>query len=145
MECEFYKQVDLNEASRKVGVDPELIDFVFRYWLLRRKANMNKPLLAPRSIKAELLSGAVTDAANPESEREKMKKFVALRQDLERVRNLCYMVSRREKLQRSFVKLREQVGRKITLAHFLYGAVLCSDLDHDHVVTCRCGGFFSTR
>ena len=33
-------------------------------------------------------------------------------QDLERVRNLCYMVSRREKLQRSFVKLREQTLAK---------------------------------
>ena len=30
-------------------------------------------------------------------------------QDLERVRNLAYMVSRREKLSRSFVKLREQI------------------------------------
>ena len=33
-------------------------------------------------------------------------------QDLERVRNLCYMVSRREKLQRSFCKLREQTFAK---------------------------------
>ena len=46
------------------------------------------------------------------SEREKLKKFVSLRQDLERVRNLCYMVSRREKLQKSFVKLREQIFEK---------------------------------
>ena len=41
-----------------------------------------------------------------------MKKFVALRQDLERVRNLSYMVSRREKLQRSLIKMREQVFEK---------------------------------
>ena len=46
------------------------------------------------------------------TEREKLKKFVSLRQDLERVRNLCYMVSRREKLQKSFVKLREQIFEK---------------------------------
>ena len=33
-------------------------------------------------------------------------------QDLERVRNLAYMVNRREKLSRSFVKLREQILEK---------------------------------
>ena len=39
-------------------------------------------------------------------------KYSQILQDLERVRNLCYMVSRREKLQRSFVKLREQTLAK---------------------------------
>lgn len=41
-----------------------------------------------------------------------MKMFVQLRQDLERVRNLCYMVSRREKLSRSFFRLKEQTFHK---------------------------------
>ena len=40
------------------------------------------------------------------------RKHSQILQDLERVRNLCYMVSRREKLQRSFVKLREQTLAK---------------------------------
>ena len=35
--------------------------------------------------------------------------FVQLRQYLERVRNLCYMVGRREKMSRSYIKVREQV------------------------------------
>ena len=43
---------------------------------------------------------------------ENHKLVVHLRQDLERVRNLCYMVSRREKLSRSLFKLREQVFYK---------------------------------
>lgn len=51
-----------------------------------------------------------------------MKTFVQLRQDLERVRNLCYMVSRREKLCRSFLRLREQTFQKQTLV--LEGAPL---------------------
>jgi len=38
--------------------------------------------------------------------------FVQLRQDLERVRNLCYMVSRREKLSRTFFRLKEQTFQK---------------------------------
>ncbi len=131
IEAEFYKHVDLSLATRKVGMESELVDFLFRYWLLKRKAGGNKPLLSPRSEELDLLS--VTNQARykdmkpmrcfvlgvklivlflQETEREKMKRFVALRQDLERVRNLCYMVSRREKLQRSWVKLREQILAK---------------------------------
>lgn len=46
-----------------------------------------------------------------------MRKFVQLRQDLERVRNLCYMVNRREKLCRTFLRLREQTfGKQALLA-----------------------------
>ena len=47
-----------------------------------------------------------------EPTREKLKRFVAYRQDLERVRNLCYMLSRREKLKKNFLKLREQILEK---------------------------------
>ncbi|XP_023960222.1 protein Jade-3 isoform X4 [Chrysemys picta bellii] len=39
----------------------------------------------------------------------RMRMFMHLRQDLERVRNLCYMVSRREKLKLSHSKVHEQV------------------------------------
>ncbi|TRY73584.1 hypothetical protein TCAL_03368, partial [Tigriopus californicus] len=106
IEAEFYKQVDLKVAVRNLDLDSDIVDFIYRYWLLKRKANGNKALLVVRSEGRDLLS------TNQETEREKMKKFVALRQDLERVRNLCYMVSRREKLQRSFVKLREQILAK---------------------------------
>ena len=107
IESEFYKHVDLNQVSRKVGLEVEVVDFIYRYWILKRRSCGNRPLLLPRIDDAELSPTGELD-----NEREKLKKFVALRQDLERVRNLCYMVSRREKLQRSFVKLREQVLEK---------------------------------
>lgn len=105
IESEFFKDVDLNHVSRKVGLELEVVSFINRYWILKRRSGGNRPLLLPRLDDPEL--SAVGDQDN---EREKLKKFVALRQDLERVRNLCYMVSRREKLQRSFVKHREQVS-----------------------------------
>ncbi|KFM71971.1 PHD finger protein rhinocero, partial [Stegodyphus mimosarum] len=38
--------------------------------------------------------------------------FVHLRQDLERVRNLCYMVSRREKIFRSYVRIKNEILEK---------------------------------
>ena len=110
IESEFYKHVDVNQVSRKVGLEVEVVNFIYKYWILKRRSCGNRPLLLPRIDESEL-----SPAGELDNEREKLKKFVALRQDLERVRNLCYMVSRREKLQRSFVKLREQVNFKFLL------------------------------
>lgn len=55
-----------------------------------------------------------------------MRKFVQLRQDLERVRNLCYMVNRREKLKRSYVRTREQTFYK--QVHLLEGPTLSAPI-----------------
>lgn len=55
-----------------------------------------------------------------------MRKFVQLRQDLERVRNLCYMVNRREKLKRSYIKTREQTFYK--QVHLLEGPTLSTPI-----------------
>ena len=58
------------------------------------------------------VSTANTSASEDGNEREKLKRFVALRQDLEKVRNCCYMLSKREKLKKSMVKMREQILEK---------------------------------
>ena len=116
IECEFYKGIDLSQVSNKLGIEQDIIDFIFRFWILKRKSLGNRPLWIPRSDSEVGTgeSGVISGIAEQEqdTEREKLKKFVSLRQDLERVRNLCYMVSRREKLQKSFVKLREQIFEK---------------------------------
>lgn len=67
----------------------------------------NKPLLAPRS--GELLGARMQSETEY---KDKMLIFVQLRQDLERIRNLCYMVGRREKLCRTLLRLREQTFHK---------------------------------
>jgi hypothetical protein len=48
IESEFYKHVDLNQVSRKVGLDVEVVDFIYRYWILKRRSCGNRPLLLPR-------------------------------------------------------------------------------------------------
>ncbi|XP_013149421.1 PREDICTED: PHD finger protein rhinoceros [Papilio polytes] len=67
---------------------------------------------------------------------DKMKMFVQLRQDLERVRNLCYMVSRREKLSRSFFRMREQTFHKqvavLSSEPGLSGVELAAILEANH-------------
>lgn len=107
IEAEFYKHVSIKDVSIHVNVDMDALRYIFNYWKLKRKAGLNKPLLPPKSEDVEMLSHKQEQA-----DIEKMKMFVQLRQDLERVRNLCYMVNRREKLSRSFFRTREQTFHK---------------------------------
>jgi hypothetical protein len=107
VEKEFYKLVDVAVGAKKVQLSEELMDIVYKYWVLKRVAGGNKPLLPPKG-EDEVLSAL----RGEDTERDKMKKLVSIRQDLERVRNLAYMVSRREKISRGFVKLREQILEK---------------------------------
>lgn len=110
IEAEFDKHVSIKDINCTIlEVDQEAINYVYNYWVLKRKAACNRPLLPPKSEDADMIAHKQEQADN-----EKMKMFVHLRQDLERVRNLCYMVSRREKLSRSFFKMREQTFHRQT-------------------------------
>merc|ERR1712045_987823 len=84
-------------AVRKIGINEDVVEVISKFWMLKRKAGGNKSL---------------TSLRGEDTERDKMKQLVNIRQDLERVRNLAYMVSRREKLSRTYVKLREQILEK---------------------------------
>ncbi|XP_041986606.1 PHD finger protein rhinoceros [Aricia agestis] len=108
IEAEFDRHVSVKDISTHLlDVDQEAINYIYNYWKLKRRAGHNRPLLPPKSDDNELLTHRQEQA-----DLDKMKMFVQLRQDLERVRNLCYMVSRREKLSRSFFRMREQTFHK---------------------------------
>ena len=47
-EQEFFKLVDLDSAAAKTDIAADIVDFIFRYWILKRRAAGNKPLLIPR-------------------------------------------------------------------------------------------------
>uniref|UniRef100_A0A2R5LP54 PHD finger protein rhinoceros n=1 Tax=Ornithodoros turicata TaxID=34597 RepID=A0A2R5LP54_9ACAR len=104
IEAEFYKHVNTKDTVDTLSIDPVVVDFVFNYWKLKRKANHDKPLLTPRHEETDRL-----DKLQENSLYSRMKMFIHLRQDLERVRNLCYMVTRREKISKSFLKMRREV------------------------------------
>ncbi|XP_022254943.1 uncharacterized protein LOC106470609 isoform X2 [Limulus polyphemus] len=104
MSSEFYNYVNTEEMAELLQVNPTVVDFVYQYWKLKRKAQFDKPLLTPKEEESDILGRKQEDSLYA-----RMKMFVHLRQDLERVRNLCYMVSRREKLFRSWLKLREEI------------------------------------
>ncbi|XP_075991425.1 PHD finger protein rhinoceros [Anticarsia gemmatalis] len=108
IEREFDRHVSVKDISTHLlDVDQDAINYIYNYWKIKRRAGHNRPLLPPKSDDTELLTHRQEQA-----DLDKMKMFVQLRQDLERVRNLCYMVSRREKLSRSFFRMREQTFHK---------------------------------
>uniref|UniRef100_A0A8B9JT58 Protein Jade-3 n=1 Tax=Astyanax mexicanus TaxID=7994 RepID=A0A8B9JT58_ASTMX len=104
LEEEFYKLVQPEEVAQDLGLPPHLLDFIYQYWKLKRKTNFNKALLPPKEDEENLLLQPQEDSIHT-----RMRMFMHLRQDLERVRNLCYMVSRREKLKLSQSKAQEQI------------------------------------
>ncbi|XP_030642718.1 protein Jade-1 [Chanos chanos] len=104
MEEEFYRFVSVEEVAKHLGLPMETVDFLFQYWKLKRRTNFNQPLVKPKKEEEESLA---------KSEQEvllrRLRLFTHLRQDLERVRNLTYMVTRREKIKRSVCRVQEQI------------------------------------
>ncbi|XP_057371783.1 E3 ubiquitin-protein ligase Jade-2-like [Daphnia carinata] len=96
IESDFYKHASINETARTLDLDLDVVDQIFNFWVLKRKSNRDRPLLPPKTTETERLS------QQQQQDMERMKLFVQLRQDLERVRNLCYMVSRRNYHDRIF-------------------------------------------
>ncbi|RUS88301.1 hypothetical protein EGW08_003939 [Elysia chlorotica] len=106
LEEEFYTLVDQNQVSQKFFIPEEAVDIVTEYWKLKRKANNNKPLITPKMEEEDQMQRQQKDSLTA-----RMKMFVHLRQDLERARNLCYMISKREKTKRQLFNLKESVFR----------------------------------
>lgn len=131
MEEEFYLFVQAEEVARHLKLSAEAADFLYQYWKLKRKANFNQPLLTPKKDEEDSLARREQEVL-----RCRLQLFTHLRQDLERVssspgpaaavcvssavpktrttpllqvRNLTYMVTRREKMKRSMWKVQEQI------------------------------------
>ncbi|XP_058515203.1 protein Jade-3 isoform X2 [Ochotona princeps] len=104
LEEEFYSFVRVEDVVEELGMPTLVVDYIYNYWKLKRKSNFNKPLFPPKEDEENALI-----QPKEENIHTRMRMFMHLRQDLERVRNLCYMISRREKLKLSQNKLQEQI------------------------------------
>ncbi|XP_074849406.1 protein Jade-1 isoform X2 [Carettochelys insculpta] len=104
LEDEFYTFVNVFEVAKALRLPEELVEFLYQYWKLKRKSNFNKPLITPKKDEEDNLAKREQDVLF-----RRLQLFTHLRQDLERVRNLTYMVTRREKIKRSGCKVQEQI------------------------------------
>lgn len=80
MEEEFYQFVEVEEVAGHLKLLPDVADFLFQYWKLKRKANFNQPLLTPKKDEEESLARREQEVLL-----RRLQLFTHLRQDLERV------------------------------------------------------------
>ncbi|XP_051533919.1 protein Jade-1-like isoform X3 [Myxocyprinus asiaticus] len=104
LQDDFYRLVDPKDVAESLCLPDVHLDFLYQYWKLRRKANFNQPLVTLKRDEVDNLAQQEQDVLY-----RRLKLFTHLRQDLERVRNLCYMVTRREKIKHSLCNLQEKI------------------------------------
>ncbi|XP_035811278.1 protein Jade-1 isoform X2 [Amphiprion ocellaris] len=104
LEDEFYRLVEPREVAENLGLPVTQVDFLYQFWKLKRKANFNRPLVTLKRDEVDNLAQQEQDVLY-----RRLKLFTHLRQDLERVRNLCYMVTRREKMKHTLCDLQEKI------------------------------------
>uniref|UniRef100_A0A671KWL7 Protein Jade-1 n=1 Tax=Sinocyclocheilus anshuiensis TaxID=1608454 RepID=A0A671KWL7_9TELE len=104
LEDEFYRFVATDEVAEHLQLPLETVDFLFQYWKLKRKVNFNQPLIMPKKEEEDSLARQEQEVLL-----RRLRLFTHLRQDLERVRNLTYMVSRRERIKRTLCRMQEQI------------------------------------
>ncbi|XP_068587838.1 E3 ubiquitin-protein ligase Jade-2, partial [Cebidichthys violaceus] len=104
LEDEFYRLVDPREVAENLALPVPQVDFLYQFWKMKRKANFNQPLVTLKRDEVDNLAQQEQDVLY-----RRLKLFTHLRQDLERVRNLCYMVTRREKMKHTMCDLQEKI------------------------------------
>ncbi|XP_077963146.1 protein Jade-1 isoform X2 [Gasterosteus aculeatus] len=104
LEDEFYRLVDPGEVADHLALPGPQVDFLYQFWKMKRKANFNRPLVTLKRDEVDNMAQQEQDVLY-----RRLKLFTHLRQDLERVRNLCYMVTRREKMKHTMCDLQEKI------------------------------------
>lgn len=89
LEEDFYTLVQLGEVSRELGLSERPADFIYQYWKLKRKSNFNKALLPPKEEEENVVLQPQEDSIHT-----RMRMFMHLRQDLERVSSLLQLLRR---------------------------------------------------
>ncbi|XP_022711059.1 PHD finger protein rhinoceros-like isoform X2 [Varroa jacobsoni] len=105
---QFLDFVDPNETAAHLRqfVDPLGVDQIFNFWKLKRLERQGRALLPP---KHEENSGLQRPVQIDDELSNTIRSLVNLRQDLERARNLSYLVQRREKQRKLWIRAREDV------------------------------------
>lgn len=80
MEEDFYQFVEVEEVASRLKLLPEVVDFLYQYWKLKRKANFNQPLITPKKDEEDSLARREQEVLL-----RRLQLFTHLRQDLERV------------------------------------------------------------
>lgn len=115
LEEDFYTLVQLGEVSRELGLSERPADFIYQYWKLKRKTNFNKALLPPKEGEENVVLQPQEDSIHT-----RMRMFMHLRQDLERVSSVTIVLLAvvAEAVTASFLKIL-QLANQVILAEMI--------------------------
>uniref|UniRef100_A0A914XQA3 Uncharacterized protein n=1 Tax=Plectus sambesii TaxID=2011161 RepID=A0A914XQA3_9BILA len=111
IEQTFFRHVDVAKVATALELPLDVVSDVHEYWKLKRRQNSNRPLLTPKDDEESLLERYEEEALI-----RRVRMLVALRQNLEKARNLCYMVEKREKTKRQYTTSMQAVFTYLTRA-----------------------------
>ena len=154
--CKFHTLITPAELSRKLNVKPFQAEALYEYWKLKRisgalfhnrinlSSNCNSTSAEP-SCWDQTTLGLVDLSLSAEQQEqldvvESLKNratmFVALRQDLEKVRNMVTLIQKREKNLKTYHRVvYEMFKRQLVLAGFnLLPNIMCPTTDLSKVV-----------
>ncbi|CAG2163663.1 unnamed protein product [Oppiella nova] len=109
-ENDFWKYIDINKvqqelirlnASYSLSKSFNFLDFIVQYWKLKRTSNYGASLIKLTS-----------SAQFQEQQQQQRNEILRLRVDLERIRNLSYMICRREKVKRNWLSSHQNTVEK---------------------------------
>jgi len=112
LESEFYLLITVVKSAKKLSLSKEAVRKLHSYWTMKRRANGNAPLIKLTLEQQEKLSGKQGLVFINQQKTLEMERFLHLRQDLERLRNLCYMIVRREKMRKELHRTSKEIFYK---------------------------------
>lgn len=109
--CEFWKYIDIGEIHKEFipALQAErpkqsvhqlqlYIDLVLQYWKLKRYSRYGAPLIK-----------LTANSSIEEIQQQQRNHILRLRVDLERIRNLSYMLIKREKMKRNWLMAQKEI------------------------------------
>lgn len=108
LEEEFHRHASPADLQRELNLSERVSSLLYNYWQLKRKANQNRPLVAAMSVDSLRLE-LLQQSQDLAQKKANFDELVLLRHNLEKLRNLVYMVQKRERLKKQLLLREEEV------------------------------------
>uniref|UniRef100_A0A914CNC1 Uncharacterized protein n=1 Tax=Acrobeloides nanus TaxID=290746 RepID=A0A914CNC1_9BILA len=133
LETDFYHYVSCEEISKRLNITPLIVNDIYAYWKIKRALNENKPLMQEpidmkiipdwsKELPVPVAKSIKIDVDVPSLQpryigsgvlQRNYEKSRRVRMNLEKARNLSYMIMKREKIKRDELDAEEDIFERI--------------------------------
>ncbi|XP_019856885.1 PREDICTED: protein Jade-3-like [Amphimedon queenslandica] len=116
VESQFYEYTSHEELSKELKISSQASTLIYNYWKLKRKCNHNQPLLLGLHLdlsyqRLQLANNQIDRQVPLLTDDDDFLRIVHLRHNLEKARNLVYMIQRRERLKSICIRSDHDITR----------------------------------